>query len=220
MTKAKKDVRLGQTALTKEAEVATRYLDRFCELFEKLTGTRAEGAVSNTQGWLYVPPRAKGDDQVEEEFSILRMLGWKPITADDNYAGGWVRPWPNLEAKSFIALTLTSDGTGKFKYLPDAKLEERYPYYVHRIETGGVTGGPMLLGQFLSELEDSHEALMGLDGGGTNRIYYPCDKRIASYSPLTSVEVAEVRERLVTLTSFQPQAALQRLAEIIQTLPA
>jgi hypothetical protein len=119
-----------------------------------------------------------------------------------------------------LALTLNEHGAGSFSYLKGASAGTRVAYYIHHFSMGTITQAPMLLGQFLFEMEAVPEDALRLSPGGTNRIYFrkngpgEQDKRIGSYDFLTPEEVEDTRRRLLGLYEKQVEYR-ERIDEMI-----
>lgn len=184
------------------------YIQRFAELFLSLTGIKVEDAMVGDDGWLFVPPEMNMDEKYKYDRETIKALGWREHLVDGKPAGWWVKPWKNIEP-GFVALTLSEDGASSFSYLRDGKPGQRHVYFVDHINTGSITGAPMLLGQFLFEFEGSPADALRMSPGGTNRIYYPRDKRVASYDPLTEEERQDTKNRLHNLAEKYPAEVAQ-----------
>lgn len=180
------------------------YIQRFVELFLDLTGIKVTDAKVGEDGWLFVPPEINMDEKYKYDRETIKALGWREHLVDGKIAGWWVKPWPNVEPGKFIALTLNEDGAGSFSYLRGGKPGQRHVYFIDHINTGGITGAPMLLGQFVFEFEGSPAEALRMAPGCTNRIYYPRDKRISAYNPLTEEEVEDTKKRLNRLAEKYP----------------
>lgn len=188
------------------------YIKRFAELFFNLTGIKAEDAIVGEDGWLLVPLEINTDEKYKYDRETIKALGWREHLVGDILAGWWVKPWPNIESGKFVVLTLNEHGAESFSCLKDGKPGQRHVYFVDEINTGGITGAPMLLGQFLFEFEGCPKDALRMSPGGTNRIYYPRDKRISAYSPLTEEEAEDTKNRLIRLGEEYP-AEVAELAE-------
>jgi hypothetical protein len=181
-----------------------KYLPRFEELFLGLTGKSPAQTQRGEDDWLFLPHMNKGGPEHELAVDTIRALGSREVKAGDESAGWWVKPWPIIESKRFYALTLSAEGAGAFTYLRDGKPGQRHAYYIDEIRTGSVTGAPMLLGQFLFEFEVVPEAILSMESGGSNRIYFPRDRRISAYDALTPAEAQDTLNRLRPLGENQP----------------
>lgn len=195
------------------------YLPRFKELFLDLTGLDAEKAQVGEDGWLFVPYDANLAEKGHSEREILSVLGWRNHHVDNEYAGWWVKPWKNLEAGTYTALTLSEEGARSFRYLQAGKPGQRHVYYIAKINTGVITGAPMLLGQFVFEFEGCPETALRMTPGGTNRIYYPHDSRISAYDSLTPQEVLDTKERLAKLFDEYPADVTRRVELAVSKIP-
>ncbi len=184
------------------------YIQRFAELFLSLTGIRAEDAIVGDDGWVFVPPEMNMDEKLKYARETIKALGWREHLEDDKLVGWWVKPWKNIEP-GFVALTLSDDGAKSFTYLKDGKPGQRHVYFIDRIQTGGITGAPMLLGQFVFEFEGSPAEALRMSPCGSNRIYYPRDRRVVSYDPLTEEERQDTENRLRKLAETYPAEVVQ-----------
>ncbi len=103
----------------------------------------------------------------------------------------------------FLAITLNERGSKSFAFLKNASAGIRTPYFVSCFQMGAISGGPMLLGQFLFEFEKNPIGALPLNSGGTNRIYFRMDghqdKRVQSYDFLNEKEAEDVKSRLLVL---------------------
>lgn len=192
--------------------MAQLYIQRFVELFLNLTGINAEEAKTDEEGWLFVPFEINTDEKYKYDRETIKALGWRDHLVNGGLAGWWVKPWQNIEAGQFVSLTLNDHGAESFSYLKNGKAGQRHVYFINDINTGGISGAPMLLGQFLFEFEECPEDALRMTPGGTNQIYYPRDKRIESYNPLTEEEIQDTKNRLAKLAEKYP-AEVAKLAE-------
>ncbi len=118
---------------------------------------------------------------------------------------------PKYEPKehSLVVLTFNEEGSQSFTYVKKNHEGQKEIYYINCIAKGGISGGTMLLGQFISEFENSPNDALELRPGFTNRIYMH-DKRIMSngYNYPTKEETQEFINRMNVIVKKQPQHKL------------
>lgn len=191
------------------------YLPQFVELFQNLTGLNIDDVQIGEDGWLFVPPEVNLKTKDRPKREVVGLLGSRNHVINDEYAGWWINPWKNLEGGTYIALTLSEYGADGFTYLRNGKPGQRHVYYISYINAGTISGKPMLLGQFLFEFEGAPSDALRLTPGFTNRIYYPQDRRISSYDPLTEAEIEETRNRLMKLSEKYPVETAKLIEKVM-----
>lgn len=112
-------------------------------------------------------------------------------------------------SNQFIVIALSERGIKSFTYLKDRKVGQREIYFVKKIANGSFSGAPMLLGQFLAEIEACPDEALIMRPGCTNRIYFAKgdlqDERVMYYDSLSQDEEDEVRCCLTALAKKYPE---------------
>lgn len=118
--------------------------------------------------------------------------------------------------KSFVVVVLNAEGAKSFKYLKNGKAKQREVYFINYRKTGGLTNAPMLLGQFIFELEFCPDAL-AFKAGCTNRLYLE-DRRVISYEELNDFEKKETLKRLEAMKLGKGVKYFNRINQMIKIL--
>lgn len=111
---------------------------------------------------------------------------------------------------SLVVLTLNNEGSHGFTYVEKGQEGQKEIYYIDKVRIGSISQEIMLLGQFLSEFENSPSDALLLEPGCTNRIYFPNDMKIMEngYNYPNENETAEFVTRMNDLSRRKPQYSI------------